>query len=345
MGGYAAIKYSSILDATSVIAYIPQWSISPHDCGSDDKRYASHYTKEMEAMAICSNDVHGDVYIFVDPHFKSDYFHYRKIKEVYPPAKQVSIYSANHAVTAILAGSSALKKIVESALYQNDKELIKSVAEIRRKSGYRMKILLERAAARHPLMVLKMYVRLEKAESFWNDASYKEITTNLLVAASGLLDEVEFYKLCKNFEWVRSEDLKSVIFKNIPLNLIQTSHSTFLVYDALTENLCCVHADEITRFKHYLPLSITQDFGLLEINISGRRHSLSFKEKIVINRNPEQQDTSTLLTYRKINNYYVISSRGFNLTSHPNGRISFYVSHTKAWEKLYLTSAELADNN
>lgn len=340
MGGYAALKYSALLKATSIISYIPQWSIAPQDVGANDRRYTSYYTDEMCDMAIDSADISGAAYIFVDPHHKQDFFHYEQIVGAYPAAKKVNVYSSNHDVTAILAGSSALKSIVESAAYGTGEKLIHAVAEIRRKSRYRVKIVLERAVARHPLLLLAMYERAKWATSLLEDPFFKPVRMKFLQAASQLeLSDVDFYRLSSTLALENIEELKSVIFTSKQVELVKTFHSTVLVYDLLNGDIRCVCDDELAKFHHYHPIALSRDYGVLDVRLAGRFYSLSFKGGVIINRSPAEQDTSALITYRKINGYYVISSGGLNMTSLPGGRVVFDVSHIKNWEKFYLGPA------
>lgn len=335
MGGYAALKYSSILKATCVIAYVPQWSIAPHDCGSNDKRYLEYYNEELKEMAITSSDVRGDAYIFIDPSFGLDRFHYEKIKDIHPFVKKVNVYSANHQVTSILAGSTALKSIVESVLYRNEQGLIKAVAEVRRKSNQRLRILIERATVRHPLLLLKIYQRANEVNPSQADPFFRSAGDKFLSAISSQVSDVEFYSLCTSFPWLNSDELKSAIFKATPAEIVRSFHSTVLVFDMLSGNLRCVQNDEV-HCHHFLPIFLRGNYGLLEVNISGKCYSISFNGKFLINKDPQQQETINLVSYRKIGDYYVISCGSLNLSSYVYGKVGFNVSHVKDWEKFYV---------
>lgn len=340
MGGYAALKYSSTLGAATIISYIPQWSISPEDCGSNDSRFSSYFTVDLKNMAIEKSEINGKAYIFVDPHYKQDVFHYEKIKSIYPTAKKVNVYSADHHVTAILAGSSALKLIVESAMRDDEQRLLESVAETRRKNKFRIRIVLERATLRHPMMLLKMFEAVDKNDPAWSDPFFKDVGEKMLSAVSGVLSDVDFYLLASSFRWMNIEELKSIIFMPEPRQVLLTFHQTILVYDVLSESIRCLQRDELKRCHHCLPITLHGDYGVLDVSLAGKRYSLSFKRRVIVNKFPAQKNLGELITYRKIDDYYVISGGGFNLSSKPNGRASFSATHIMNWEMFRVALTE-----
>lgn len=55
-GGYAAIKYSNLLDLNRIVALVPQYSIDPEDI--HDPRYNMFYHADLNAnMRIQAQDV------------------------------------------------------------------------------------------------------------------------------------------------------------------------------------------------------------------------------------------------------------------------------------------------
>lgn len=85
MGGYAAIKYSNLLNMNRIIAFVPQYSIDPEQV--EDRRYAEFFDAVANKdMQIQPQDVDASrEYIIVyDPYFSIDREHYLKIKEILP---------------------------------------------------------------------------------------------------------------------------------------------------------------------------------------------------------------------------------------------------------------------
>jgi hypothetical protein len=82
MGGYAALKYGRILNATCALAFCPQYSINPLVIGSFDKRYTRYFDPVLnEGMEIRGEDLPEDSYVFFDPYYKTDREHVRLIEE------------------------------------------------------------------------------------------------------------------------------------------------------------------------------------------------------------------------------------------------------------------------
>gem|GEM_PF-4051597 len=65
MGGYAAVKYSSALNATSVIAFCPQWSIDKSECDGHNPGFQEHYSSTLSGMGVVPEDVSGDIFLFL----------------------------------------------------------------------------------------------------------------------------------------------------------------------------------------------------------------------------------------------------------------------------------------
>ena len=79
MGGYAAIKYSNLLNMNRIIAFVPQYSIDPEQV--EDRRYAEFFNavvnKDMQIQPQ-DVDVSREYIIVYDPYFSIDREHYLK---------------------------------------------------------------------------------------------------------------------------------------------------------------------------------------------------------------------------------------------------------------------------
>lgn len=161
MGGYAALKYSRALKATHVLAFCPQWSIDPAECGSQDSGFAAFFDISMRRMGLRSDDVSGIVHIFYDPDYSIDSYHFDVIAKLLPGAKGWHVHNADHHVTPILAGSAVAASLIASCLTSDDTHMYAVINSARRRSVIRARILLKKAAARHPQLVLRAISKLK----------------------------------------------------------------------------------------------------------------------------------------------------------------------------------------
>ncbi|MDA0175709.1 hypothetical protein OJ998_41970, partial [Solirubrobacter taibaiensis] len=85
MGGYAAIKYSNLLNMQKIVAFVPQFSIDPEVV--EDRRYAEFFDASIhQNMQIQADEVDASrEYILVyDPYFAEDKEHFLKLKPLLP---------------------------------------------------------------------------------------------------------------------------------------------------------------------------------------------------------------------------------------------------------------------
>ncbi len=107
MGGYAAIKYSNLLNMNRIIAFVPQYSIDPEQV--EDRRYAEFFNavanKDMQIQPQ-DVDVSREYIIVYDPYFSIDREHYLKIKEILPSLHTIHLPFTGHEALSVLASSS-----------------------------------------------------------------------------------------------------------------------------------------------------------------------------------------------------------------------------------------------
>ncbi|MEJ0047638.1 MAG: hypothetical protein WDN04_17090 [Rhodospirillales bacterium] len=99
-GGYAAIKFSRALGATTVLAFSPQYSIDRRLIA--DERVNKYYTGQRHAgMWPEPRDTAGSIFLFYDPYDAADTAHANRIGEALPvlPVK-ISPSSATPAIAA-----------------------------------------------------------------------------------------------------------------------------------------------------------------------------------------------------------------------------------------------------
>ncbi|MBS7541669.1 hypothetical protein [Ancylobacter oerskovii] len=163
MGGYAAVKYSALFEASHVVSLCPQWSIDPAECGGVDPGWGGHFTRAMAGMGIVPADVAGRVYLFLDTYDRRDRFHAGKIQAAYPSSVIFSVPWVGHNVTGTLSGTSNLFRIVRACMEGNHADLYSIVRSARIARPKRRNKIVELASSRHPALVSRL-VGSEEAE-------------------------------------------------------------------------------------------------------------------------------------------------------------------------------------
>lgn len=151
MGGYGALKFSSMLNATTVLALSPQWSIDPADVYQYDRRLCHLYRPEVNgAMAIAPGDVSGKAYAFFDPHDKRDVWNVDQINKAAPDLKRIKVFGVGHETIDVLAGTENLRSVLEACASQSEAEAQRLIAKLRRAQPRRILAIAEAATVRHP---------------------------------------------------------------------------------------------------------------------------------------------------------------------------------------------------
>jgi hypothetical protein len=159
LGAYAAIKHSALLGVTHIVAFCPQWSIDPAECGAQDSGFRDLYRPEMAGMGIRPADMAGDITIFYDPGAPSDAYHTRTICGLAERAaacrvRPCHVHHVGHHVAPVLRGS-ALTAALLGACYRGETaRLYTLIGPARRASAERRRGVMVAAAGRHPAQAL-----------------------------------------------------------------------------------------------------------------------------------------------------------------------------------------------
>ncbi|WP_146222654.1 hypothetical protein [Komagataeibacter swingsii] len=144
MGGYAAIKYSKLFGADTVISLCPQWSIDAEECNLVDDYWKCHFRSDMKNMGIQSDDMQGSIFIFVDNLHKTDMFHALRIKKESGNVQIVNVPLVGHDITPVMSGTESMKKIIECCINRDIGALKNISRERRRKSFYYKEAIIKR---------------------------------------------------------------------------------------------------------------------------------------------------------------------------------------------------------
>jgi hypothetical protein len=116
-GAYAAIKYSSALGATHVLAFSPQWTIDPEQTRPWDRRFAAFYDPALHAdMAPRADDTAGIIRLFVDPCDRRDYPHAQRIAATSDRIRIVPCFNIGHGTVRAVSSTRTFAELLEICL-------------------------------------------------------------------------------------------------------------------------------------------------------------------------------------------------------------------------------------
>jgi hypothetical protein len=158
MGGYAALKFSRLFNATHILALAPQWSIDPVEAGRDPG-WSWCVNPAMRGMGVRYEDMCGAAYLFVDPRDELDSWHATQIRSVYPMARTVPVYGSGHHVGTVLATTEFFRAALAGALADDVASMASVANRVRRRSGFKVDAISDRAFSRHPEWVLRILAK------------------------------------------------------------------------------------------------------------------------------------------------------------------------------------------
>ena len=117
MGGYAALRYSRALNANAVLAFAPQYSISPHEAPFDPIRHTYYDPALHGDMAISKDDLVGKVFVFFDPWENIDTAHAAAIaKAGGEKVSMIRVHHVGHHVITVALHSRKIAMMVKKVL-------------------------------------------------------------------------------------------------------------------------------------------------------------------------------------------------------------------------------------
>ncbi len=332
MGGYAAIKFSRLFAATDVLAFCPQWSIDPAECAGNRNGYERFFKPEMAGMAIRADETAGRIHVFYDPAYAIDRFHYSRIAltgDVTP----VPVFASDHAVTTILAGTSALKALIDASRSGDLAGLLRVVNRVRRKSPHRLMTLLRRSIDPHPRLTLDTLDHLaahNRIEPPTADPLYADFAGRLIQrreavlarrAIAGLSAGWSDRAVLLNEAAARGRSRLAPVFA--------TAHKTVLGYNAITGKLAHVPASAMP--PEFTAIGVAG--GRLAVEIAGRWRAVSVGDKGVIRFvSPDTADERGIAPAAQTDGRFVLVHRGGYLSANPKGDIVYDRPAIQAWE-------------
>ncbi|MBD8496257.1 hypothetical protein [Pseudomonas syringae] len=355
MGGYAAIKYSSRLKATSIISFCPQWSLDASECDGNNPGYQSFYVPSMKDMSIKTNDISGSLFILYDPYYKEDAFHASKIKKLYPQSNMLHIRSTDHYVTGVLAGTENLNSIITSVIKNDIYALSIIVNSIRKSHPRRLKTILLRLEKRHPIF----FDSLLNSERVKNSLTPGELICAASTALDVLIKERHYAKAANAAIRLSTMDIganRTILLKNLSNKLVLTdkfysarlltSHKKIIFYSVIYGTLLQDTATELSKLRaDLIPVSTSHlDKGYaLSIYIDGKPHFFMLSPQgslEVVDRYTAQGHKDRIILVNQETNRHVLTLKVNQhfLTAEPDGSISYNRTEAKGWEEYKLSS-------
>lgn len=351
MGGYAAIKYSQALKATTVIALCPQWSIDKTECDGHNPGFQEYYSPNLARMGIQPGDIAGDLFLFYDPKHKNDVFHAQKISSKATDAKHIPVRSVGHLVTGTLAGTTNMEAIISMARSNDHHGLCTLADRVRRGHHLRIRSVLNKLATKHPDLlrkVMKTPANTHKLEAsdiirlntdllrFFTKKGQRNHSLEAIDAlmAGGICPIRR--RLLGTYRRALSEQICA------DDQTIQTHHKTVVAYSAINGELVHRPQAEVQSSVCLLPVGLYKYLGrhVFAVKLDGSTYLCQVSNSGDVklgNISGVDLDLNTLITdYDSRTSSIQPRCRGVFVTAEKSGVISFNRKVAKEWETFKL---------
>jgi hypothetical protein len=240
MGGYGAIKYSRLFDATHVLALCPQWSIDNGECKGVDAGYGNYFVPEMAGMGIRESDVSGNVFLFADALDKRDMFHRQMIMENYADSYFVNVPLVGHNVTTVIAGTVNLQELIDACVAKDVAAMRKISRRARRSHSIWQKQWLHYGMIKTPRLAASFLLNSENRALLREEWRYLPKVLSHLATTIGLKQAIALYDECRSaLPGPAVQQLMCAYVASLSKGLVavETSHDSWLVYDLIENNL------------------------------------------------------------------------------------------------------------
>lgn len=330
MGGYAAIKYSNLLNVQRVVAMVPQYSIDPEDV--EDARYNMFYQPELnEGMRIEVEDVSPErEYILVyDPYCTEDRAHYLKLEAVLPQHHVLHLPFTGHDAIAVLASSELLYDFLlheydESYFYQK-------MRRVKKNSKFYYRKVIENILPRHRFAlgrILKNNDLLLDTQFF--DAAQKQVILR---------------ELLSNKQVDQQDLLKLGIHVNLPQEkrqLLLDAYGHALVFNVISNKIESYTGDAIALNHKFLIPIYAKGNGLLTINLNDERYLVVMNDRHIMKLVKEQDELNVgmhPIIMKRYADFYMFSYKHLNLHTDEYGASGFVDASDKNTQ--FVTRSEM----
>ncbi|WP_343619443.1 hypothetical protein [Acinetobacter proteolyticus] len=330
MGGYAAIKYSNLLNMQKIVAFVPQYSIDPGVV--QDRRYAEFFDASIhQDMQIQADEVDSSrEYIIVyDPYYAEDKEHFLKIQPLLPKMHVIHLPFTGHEALSVLASSQLLNDFVVKPFeityfYQR-------VREVKKQSKFYYRHVLDALLPRHHQALLKILQQNDIAldERYFDAVLKQKLVQQLFNLKQGT--EQNLHKLGVHLHFVQHTETQAANVVNV--------QNQFLVFNLASLKLESYNAEIIAANPAYLlPLHLTAN-SLVKLRLNDEYYLLSMNDrgihKLVKEGEPFALDQSPLV-FKHYADFYSLSYKQLTLSCDPQGLTQFIENNADEQTKLQL---------
>ena len=314
MGGYAAIKYSNLLDLKRVVALVPQYSINPDDV--EDPRYNMFFHAELNAnMQIQPQDVSAErEYIVVyDPYCPEDRAQYVKLEQVLPHIHTLNLPFTGHDAIAVLASSELLHDFL---LHDFDATYFyKKIRQVKKNSKFYYRKVIENLLPRHKNALGSILINNDlQLDNQFFDAKLKQ----------QLLRE-----LLSNKQVSQQDLLKLGIQVNLPQENSSQLLDSFghgLVFNVISQKIESYAASAIALNHKFLIPIFAKGSALVQITLNDERYVVAMNDRHIMKLFKEHEPLSAgmhPIVMKKYSDFYVLSYKHLNLNNNEYGSHDF----------------------
>ena len=314
MGGYAAIKYSNLLDLKRVVALVPQYSINPDDV--EDPRYNMFFHAELNAnMQIQPQDVSAErEYIVVyDPYCPEDRAQYVKLEQVLPHMHTLNLPFTGHDAIAVLASSELLYDFL---LHDFDATYFyQKIRQVKKNSKFYYRKVIENLLPRHKNALGSILINNDlQLDNQFFDAKLKQ----------QLLRE-----LLSNKQVSQQDLLKLGIQVNLPQensSQLLDSFGHSLVFNVISQKIESYAASAIALNHKFLIPIFAKGSALVQITLNDERYVVAMNDRHIMKLFKEHEPLSAgmhPIVMKKYSDFYVLSYKHLNLNNNEYGSHNF----------------------
>ena len=314
MGGYAAIKYSNLLDLKRVVALVPQYSINPDDV--EDPRYNMFFHAELNAnMQIQPQDVSAErEYIVVyDPYCPEDRAQYVKLEQVLPHMHTLNLPFTGHDAIAVLASSELLYDFL---LHDFDATYFyQKIRQVKKNSKFYYRKVIENLLPRHKNALGSILINNDlQLDNQFFDAKLKQ----------QLLRE-----LLSNKQVSQQDLLKLGIQVNLPQensSQLLDSFGHSLVFNVISQKIESYAASAIALNHKFLIPIFAKGSALVQITLNDERYVVAMNDRHIMKLFKEHEPLSAgmhPIVMKKYSDFYVLSYKHLNLNNNEYGSHDF----------------------
>lgn len=321
MGGYAAIKYSNLLNMQKIVAFVPQFSIDPNVV--EDRRYAEFFDASIhQDMQIQADEVDSSrEYIIVyDPYYAEDKEHFLKIQPLLPKMHVIHLPFTGHEALSVLASSELLNDFVEKPFeitYFN-----KRVREVKKQSKFYYRHVLDALLPRHHQALLKILKNndFELDERYFDAHMKQKLVQQLFKLKQGT--EQNLRKLGAHPHFVQQTHSVSPTIK--------IGNDTFLVFNLVSLKLETYDLETINANFHYL-LPLTPKLNaVLELELNHEIYVLTMNDRGIhklVKQGEALALDQSLLLFKRYAEYCSLSYKQLTLSCDQSG-FTHFIEHS-----------------